>query len=75
MFVGEGANFQDRIDRERGKARMRLLRRPAIFFIGQNRFRLYARTLDDWPPAHFAGHTLDFITIIPGIHTPFLRLP
>jgi len=75
MFVSERANFQDRIDRERRKARMRLLGRSAIFFIHQNRFRLYARALDNRPPAHFAGYTLDFIAIIPGIHTPPLRSP
>jgi hypothetical protein len=53
---------------------MGLLRRPAIFFIAQHRFRLYARAFDDRPPAHFAGYTLDLIAIIPGIHTALLAL-
>ena len=51
----------DHVDREAGKALVRLLDRRAEFFVGQDGVGRDARAVDDRPSAHLPGNTFNQI--------------
>ena len=65
MLVSEGANLQDRFNRQRGEIRMCLFRRATVLFFDEDQFRLNAGTFDNRPSPHLPGNPLNLLALQP----------
>jgi hypothetical protein len=74
VLVGEGADFQDRVDWHRGKAGVSLFGCAPVFFIDQNHVGLNAGSLSHGPAAGLAGDNLNFAAFSPVHKSFFLQI-